>query len=444
GQATWDGWVPPIPGRDRIATEEAATLATLETIKQALITLAAIPERQQYAEISAQFNDRLQEMTQRHQQRKTQRECDRQLLSQTDSGDTLATKLEQLNQQSRLDGIEKRNLKRDRDRQLTLLQQRIAEADRQMQALKRERQERSRQLQTQMHANYQLMNFLGTAASLQELWPTGLPTGTGDCCAPKLLHYAATHHLKPLALAEFWWGAAQPGRVPGQFYGACAERCQPIMGFLLSGLSPVSPLPIIYEDDWIIVVDKPAGLLSVPGRSSDRQDSVLTRIQNQYPDLFIQTVHRLDQETSGLLMLSRDRHTHRHLYQQFQQRQVKKIYEALLAHSIEPQEGQINLPLWSDPSDRPKQKVDAQRGKPSLTQFRLLSTPPCRIEFTPITGRTHQLRVHALEGLGACILGDRLYGDGNGGDRLYLHAKALQFRHPETGQMLELQSKVPF
>jgi tRNA pseudouridine32 synthase/23S rRNA pseudouridine746 synthase len=280
-----------------------------------------------------------------------------------------------------------------------------------------------------------------------------LPTGTGDCCAPKLLHYAATHHLKPLAMAEFWWGAPSPNgdKIQGEFYGACIERCQPLMGFLLTGLNQHSQatLPIIYEDEWLIVVDKPPGMLSVPGRYRDRQDSVLNRLRSLFPnDIELTAVHRLDQETSGILLLARDKQTYRQLSQQFQQRLVHKVYEAVLSGSIVPQQGVISLPLWGDPQNRPIQEVNWQYGKPSVTRFQVIATQEnkTRVEFIPLTGRTHQLRVHAADsrGLGVPILGDRLYGCIADAERLHLHAREIFFEHPQLKQTLHLQVTTGF
>jgi tRNA pseudouridine32 synthase / 23S rRNA pseudouridine746 synthase len=432
GLSTVEGWVPPIPGRDRVAQLESETLTVLAELKQEIITLQQISERQKYQILVNEFKTRFQDLSVIHRHRKEQRQRDRQSL-------TDPQRIELLDQQSRLDGIERRNLKRDRDSILNPLRQVIEQADEQIRELKRQRKARSQVLQTQMYENYRLINFLGTSATLQQLMPTGMPTGTGDCCAPKLLHHAAIHHLKPIALAEFWWGTASADKEPGQFYGACADRCQPIMGFLLSGL-PATDLSILHEDQWLIVVDKPAGLLAVPGRYGDRQDSVLTRLRLQEKHIF--PVHRLDQETSGLLLLAKDPQTHRHLSQQFQQRQVYKKYEAVLAGEISQEQGVIELPLWADPADRPRQKVDWHRGKPSVTHYRVIAKTPAgtQIEFIPITGRSHQLRVHAAEGLGAPILGDRLYGCHAEPDRLYLHAQELHFKHPQTHQILYTKS----
>ncbi|WP_242040677.1 RluA family pseudouridine synthase [Coleofasciculus sp. FACHB-1120] len=479
GNSTIEGWVPPIPGRDEVALEEAHTLAQLEAIKQELITLKQLPEWQQYETHSRKFQQQLQEMSDRHRDCKQQRHRKRQRLCETLTGEALTIALEELDEESRQHGIERRMLKRQQNDVLQPLKQRIEATQARMRELKQQRKELSRELQTQMHAAYSLTNFAGQSLSLQQLMPGGsMPTGTGDCCAPKLLHYAATHGLKPLAMAEFWWGSSSADRdkIQGEFYGACAERCQPLMGFLLSGWEPTPPfnpplpplkkggqggkgpsplrggvwgeVPILYEDEWLIAVNKPAGLLSVPGRYRDRFDSVLSRLRHLLPDgMAIASVHRLDQETSGILLLARDRQTHRQLSQQFQQRQVHKVYEAVLSGSVTVEQGTVELPLWGDPENRPYQKVD-ERGKPSLTRFQVIAKEDnyTRVEFIPLTGRTHQLRVHAADprGLGVTILGDRLYGCPTTASRLHLHARELRFVHPQSGETLHLQTKTPF
>ena len=454
-EMTVQGWVPPVPGRGLVALEESQTLIQLEELKQVLIALQQIPERKQYAVLAQDFENRLKLLATDHAQRKQERQKQRQHFTQTLTDEALTLALNCLDEQSRQDGIAQRRLKQERDATLKPLQAAIEQADQQMQSLKQQRKTISRQLQAQLHASYYLTNFAGESRLLQEVAPIGLPTGTGECCAPKLLHYAATQKFKPLALAEFWWGTPSPkgDKVPGEFYGACSERCQPLMGFLLSGLpqsqpAPTIEIPILYEDKWLIAVNKPAGLLSVPGRYSDRQDSVLLRLRHLLlEDTALATLHRLDQDTSGILLLSRDAQVYWDLSQQFQQRHVQKKYEAILGGTVATKSGTINLPLWSDPSDRPRQKVDWQRGKPSVTKFLLLSQTAkhTRVELTPITGRTHQLRLHAAhpQGLGTPILGDQLY-KGLEANRLHLHAKELRFKHPQTQEWTCLQAEVPF
>ncbi|MEG5163627.1 pseudouridine synthase [Microcoleus sp. AT3-A2] len=481
-----DGWVPPIPGRDRVAFEEARTLTQLEAMKQELIALNQLPQRQEYEALFGKFEVQMQVLSDRHRNCKLQRDEKRQLLCQTLAGETLEIALEQLNQESRLEKIERRQLKRQRDETLQPLKQLIEAADRQMRALKQRRKELSRELQTQMHAAYTLVNFLGKSRSISSLMPNNsIPTGTGDCCAPKLLHYAAVNNLKPLAMAEFWWGPPSGDKIQGEFYGACGDRCQPLMGFLLSGLAqnpivsnmdegftggleaqPILPtsnniscgtgilpvtqmLPIIYEDKWLIAVNKPSGLLSVPGRYLENQDSVFSRLRNLLPDSFnLTVVHRLDLETSGILLLARDKETSSQLRQQFAKKQVHKVYEAVLSGTVKIDAGTIDLPLWGDPENRPYQQVNWECGKPSVTRFQVMARDKnCdRVEFLPLTGRTHQLRVHAADvrGLGIQILGDRLYGCRAAAKRLHLHARELSFEHPQLGERLYLKAETPF
>ena len=456
GQPEVTGWVPPIPGRAQVALLERQTLRQLAEMKQEIMALQQIPERASLAAKSQEFADRLTALASQHRQNKAARDRQRETDTDTLSGESLAIALAALTRQSQHDGGDRRRLKQQRDKVLAPLKATIAAADTQIQTLKRQRQALSRQLQSQMHAAYSLTNFAGETSALQDLWPTGLPTGTGDCAAPKLLHYAATQGLKPLALAEFWWGPASGDKHPGHFYGACAERCQPIMGFLLSGLSSRSPraaiaaapLPILYEDDVLMVVDKPSGLLSVPGRTQALQDSVVSRLRCQYPDLpELAAVHRLDKGTSGILVIAKTATVHRRLNQQFAQRQVRKTYEAMLSRPVEQTSGVIDLPLWRDPRDRPKTSVHFQHGKPSLTEFQVLvAGDRPRLRFMPHTGRTHQLRVHAAhpQGLHAPILGDTLYGSQDQSCRLQLHASTLQLAHPVSGTMLSISCSVPF
>lgn len=456
-ESTGDGWVPPIPGRDRVALAEAATLATLAALKQEILTwqLAARQPAQHYDAVAQNYANQLTALKLQHQQARRCRQQQRQDCPALLTGVALTTALKALDDQSRQEKGDRRRLNQAAAAALQPLQQKLDQIAQRLRDLKHQRQQQSQQLQAQLYASYRLTNFAGQSLPLAELMSDGtLPTGTGECCAPKLLHYAATHHLTPVAMAEFWWGP-DGDRRSGEFYGACVERCQPLMGFLLSGLGPqpepIAPLLLsaaprachlnfttLYADDWLIVVDKPAGLLSVPGRSRATQDSVLTRLQQTKITL---AVHRLDQDTSGILLCARDRDTHRQLQRQWPQ--IHKVYEAVLAGIVPIAAGSINLPLWPDPTDRPYQKVD-RRGKPSLTQFRVLAhtSNSTRIEFVPHTGRTHQLRVHAAVGLGLPIVGDRLYGQA--ADRLHLHARELRITHPHTGQLLRFQATTPF
>ena len=210
-EAVVAGWVPPIPGRDRVATEEAATLGDLAMMKQELIDLDRSVEREQYRSISAEFVSKIKQLSIEHRQRKLFRQQERARFEQTLQNDELAAALDKLVAQSCQDGRESDRLKQERNAILQPLKELLDQNQDQIRDLKQQRKIRSRQLQTQMHDAYRLMNFLGTSSSLRALMPAGIPTGTGDCCAPKLLHYAASQGLKPLALAEFWWGDGETG-----------------------------------------------------------------------------------------------------------------------------------------------------------------------------------------------------------------------------------------
>ena len=462
GQSDLEGWVPPIAGREKVAIEESITLSKLATIKQELIELSEIPERLQYKSLSQEYEAQFQALSDRHQVSKQARHATRLQLLASLTGKELEIALKNLDRESQQEKMARRDFKRDRDQVLLPLKEIITLADSKMLILKQQRRELSRTLQAQLHNAYVLTNFAGETRSLRELITEGaMPTGIGDCCAPKLLHYAATHNFIPLAMAEFWWGNPSPDgyKIQGEFYGACVERCQPLMGFLLSGrknspaipLTKVAkqPLSIIYEDDCLIAIAKPPELLSIPGRYLDTQDSVLSRLRQSFgADVPIYPVHRLDRQTSGILLFARDLESLRCLSEQFQKREIHKIYEALLSSKIEREQGIIDLPLWGNPENRPYQQVDLPRGKPSVTEFRLLGQVGnySRIEFIPLTGRTHQLRVHSADpqGLGIPILGDRLYGCQTATTRLHLHARDLTFRHPRSQEYVHLQIPVPF
>ena len=212
---------------------------------------------------------------------------------------------------------------------------------------------------------------------------------------------------------------------------------------------PVAPgYALIHADTALIVVNKPSGLLSVPGRGPDKQDCLITRVQLDYPDALI--VHRLDYDTSGLLVLARGKLMHRQLSILFQERQVDKRYVAVVGGRLTPESGEVDLPLIVDWPNRPRHIVDFSIGKPSLTRYRVLSYDAqgdcSRVALTPETGRTHQLRVH-MQALGHPILGDSLYADAerlNQADRLLLHAELLTFAHPQNGDALEFACPPPF
>ena len=289
------------------------------------------------------------------------------------------------------------------------------------------------------------------------------PAGAGECALPKLLQYAYLHQLKPLAMAEFWWGNSPKTEVRhhGYYYPSCKGKCEPILQHMLQGLkvdkNPLSAnahkkeeLEIVFEDEWLVVVNKPSGMLSVPGKEEEA-DSVYHRVKARYPEATgPMIVHRLDMATSGLLLVAKTKEVHQHLQEQFMNRSIKKRYVALLDRSeqngLAEETGTINLPLCLNPLDRPRQMVSEEYGKPAVTEYRILnySDKYIRIAFYPLTGRTHQLRVHAAhhQGLNCPILGDELYG--KKADRLYLHAEYLEFRHPVYGDIICIQKEAEF
>ena len=333
----------------------------------------------------------------------------------------------------------------------------------------------SQDLQSWLFHQYQLLNARGESKDLVDIWQSYYsrpklqrkfplpPGGTGDCCAPKLLQYAYQQGLRPVCMAEFWWGqpTKEELRRHLNYYPACRGKCKPILTWMLQGLE-VDPdpealgfqhmeLPIVYEDDAIVVVDKPSGMLSVPGRIEEY--SVATVMRQRYPDCVI--AHRLDMGTSGLLIVAKTMEAYHPLQEQFIRHQVRKKYIAVLDNPS-PQQGRlegsgtISLPLRPDPMNRPRQVVDMEHGKRAVTDYEFLSpltshlSPLQLVALYPQTGRTHQLRIHCAhpDGLGCPIKGDELYG--TKADRLYLHASEIWFRHPITGDEMHLVSPPPF
>lgn len=324
----------------------------------------------------------------------------------------------------------------------------------QIETLKNLRKQKSNALQNWLFTNYTFLNAESEEKSLLDIFKTALhsqpPAGAGECCAPKLFQYAYKNNLKPIALAEFWWGRSPKSEVRKhqQFYPSCWGKCEPILSHMLQGLqvdenpflqNPAKDkeLEIVYDDPYLVIVNKPAEFLSVPGINIS--DSVYERIKNRYPQATGPLiVHRLDMSTSGLMVLAKNKDTHEHLQKQFIKRKVKKSYIALLDGLIEPDSGKIELPLRVDLDDRPRQIVCYEYGKMGVTDFKVLSKTEnsTRIQYFPITGRTHQLRLHSAHksGLNAPIKGDDLYGTKS--NRLHLHAHTLEFFHPITKEWI--------
>ena len=316
-------------------------------------------------------------------------------------------------------------------------------------ALKRERKEKSNYLQQTLFSKYAFLNQQKELKSLLTIFNNPAikpPAGSGECAAPKLLQYAFANNLTPITMAEFWWGSAPNAAVRHHknYYPACQGRCKPILthmlahtemdaNLLLENLSEKQDLEIIYEDDALIVVHKPTEFLSVPGK--DIKDSVYSRIKERYPSATGPLiVHRLDMSTSGVLLLTKTKEANKALQSQFINRTIKKRYMALLDGNLSKNSGKITLPLRVDLDDRPKQLVDFTYGKPAETDWKIINKEngKTRVHFYPITGRTHQLRMHAAHknGLNTPIVGDDLYGKKE--KRLHLHAEFIEFLHPTT------------
>jgi tRNA pseudouridine32 synthase / 23S rRNA pseudouridine746 synthase len=410
GQSTVAGWVPPLPGRETLGIAEIDTIQKLSALRDQISIAKNSPIHQEYAALLAESQQQRDQLNTELQERRSYRQQQRNVAQ-------LPTDLVAIEQASKADSRRKRECKERWHSRLEPLKLEVDRLNTEIRHLKQQRQTLSQTLQTQLHQATIITNFAGETKSLQNIRPTGLPTGSGECCAPKLLHYAASNQLIPLAMAEFWWGEAVGDKQPGVFYAACADRCQPLMGFMLSGLAaevqrriPIKKLEIIYEDHDMVAIDKPHNLLSVPGRygQPNAQQSLEQQLATKlYP------AHRLDQDTSGVLLFAKNLATYHWVAKQFVERRVQKIYQAVLVGSVLVDEGVIELPLAADLDQRPRQKVDREFGKPCVTEFRVMQRQEnlTWVELRPLTGRTHQLRVHMAIGLQAAILGDRLYGN---------------------------------
>lgn len=405
--------------------------------------------------------------------------------------------------ESQYQKAELKRLEKKWKQQLAEIETEILDFETNIERLKTERKERSAALQQKLFEQFRMLNAKGEVKDLCTIFEQTVhktpPAGAGECALPKLLQYAYLHQLKPLAMAEFWWGESPKNEVRyhGYYYPSCKGKCEPILQHMLQGLAveknPLSvdthkdtELNIVFEDECLLIVDKPAGMLSVPGKDGE-MDSVYHRVKSRYPEATgPMIVHRLDMATSGLLLVAKTKEVHQHLQSQFENRSIKKRYVALLDGSIklntetkniektiderrEPKRevienteieigetknevtgngatGRIELPLCLNPLDRPRQMVSEEHGKVAVTEYRILKRTEkyTRIAFYPLTGRTHQLRVHAAhpKGLGCPIIGDELYG--KKAERLYLHAEYIEFRHPIYGDIICIQKEADF
>ncbi|EEY45783.1 RluA family pseudouridine synthase [Vibrio mimicus] len=396
-------------------------------------------------------------MAEQRQNRKQQRE-QAELLSEQERAVLFATLAEESVFQKRQLQFIKQEWEQRVTTKESILNAKLASIEQ----LKQERKQRSAALQKKLFTGYRFANIAGVEKNLVELFSVTKnplpPAGSGECAAPKLLHYAFQHQLKPIALAEFWWGRSPKSEIRQhkKFYPACQSKCQPILAHMLQGMelddNPLLSNPaadkeisIVYQDEAIVVVNKPAEFLSVPGVHV--HDSVLTRLQAQFSEAEgVFALHRLDMSTSGLLVFALTRRANKHLQKQFITRAVQKRYVAMLDGTLADEQGEIELPLCGDLDDRPRQKVCWQQGKPALTHWETVAVEQgrTRVYLYPHTGRTHQLRVHCAHhlGLNCPIVGDDLYGTQD--QRLHLHAEKLSFSHPYTKQPMTFEVAADF
>ncbi len=377
------------------------------------------------------------------------------------SGELTIEELKILDEESKLEQLKLKTIKKEYIAKRSPLLEKVNQIHEKVKALKISRAEKSAALQKSIFEQYTFLNQSLESKSLFDIFSETAfgfpPAGAGECAAPKLLHYAFKHHLKPICMAEFWWGKSPSSeiRVHEQFYPACKGKCEPILKHQLKGIdleenpllhqNAALDLPILFEDDHLLIIDKPADFLSAPGK--ELKDSVWHRLKQWYPladgPLL---VHRLDMSTSGILLVAKSLNVYKTLQEQFIKRKVEKVYTAIVCGELNQKKGQISLPLTLDVLDRPRQKVCFESGKPAETIFEIISIQKgeSRVLFYPKTGRTHQLRVHAAHhlGLNTPIKGDDLYGTKD--ERLFLHATKLSFWHPISNKKMSVECPAPF
>lgn len=378
--------------------------------------------------------------------------------------------LNKINRESQFQKGEIKRAERRMKKELESLELELQGMKGRIDALKRLRKEKSAALQEEIFESFTFLNAKGENKSLLQIFreyyndATVLPPGgAGECAAPKLLQYAYLNGFRPISMAEFWWGDSPKGEIrkDGEFYPSCKGKCAPILGFMLQGLDVAAPVhsdfsgtpKVLYEDEWIIAVDKLSGLLSVKGK-----DPLEKCVLDYLVDKGYFVVHRLDMHTSGVLLLAKTEAVYKEMQRQFACREVEKCYLAVLDGVVSVNtagdavkwenghSGEISLPLAPDYAHRPCQKADFESGKESVTRFEVVGSAHSGVtvvKFYPLTGRTHQLRIHSAHplGLNVPIVGDLLYG--KPAERLMLHAWSVKFKHPVSHTPTEIIAPVP-
>ena len=438
GRTQHEYFVPPVydlmaPGC-HFQEEEAEISAINRRIALLESTLAVSPLRKQMAEELAAYKDFMQRS-------KAERDARRRAVFSDEMGEN--DKL--LVRESQFQKAEYRRLKRSWEQRIYEDEAPLRAGQEELSRLQKERQERSQSLQQWLFRQFRFLNALGEEKALPELFAPAIPpAGSGECCAPRLLQAAYREGLKPLCMAEFWVGASPTDvvRIDGNYYPACQSKCAPILRFMLRGLDVeqnpllaqrealLSKLHIIYNNKELAVVSKPPGMPSVAGKDDlpNVQDALKTAIPSAK---MVRVAHRLDMDTSGLMLVALTEEMYHELQDAFLHRQIHKVYHALLEREMAVgQTGEIDLPLRPDYDDRPRQMVDKHGGKPALTRYRVLCNRDghALLELSPVTGSTHQLRIHCAHplGLNNPIVGDRLYGKSS--ERLMLHAISITYK----------------
>lgn len=440
--------------------------ATINALNREIENLESNPSiqqlKQEITSCKKQNDQNLSEARSLHKKNKAERKAIRTVQKEILSAEDYQELEQDLIKQSYRDQHDYDVLKAACKQRLDVLENELNAILAEIDSKKELRKSKSSNLQNRLFDQYHFLNAEGEKRAVLDIFEKAInmlpPAGAGECAAPKLLQYAYQHDLKPICLAEFWWGASPSSEVRKHkyFYPSCRGKCEPILGHMLQGLA-VDPNPmlqnpkpdvdieIIYEDQDLIVVNKPAEFLSVPGINV--QDSVQTRVLTKRPEITGPLIiHRLDMSTSGIIVLAKNKEAHQFIQDQFIRHTVQKRYTALLDGALTETEGIIDLPLRVDLEDRPRQVVCYQYGKPAQTKFKVLTIEngKTRIHYYPLTGRTHQLRVHSAhsKGLNTPIVGDDLYG--KRADRLHLHAGYIQFVHPTTKKLMEFDVADPF
>lgn len=460
------GFVPPV--FDMLAEESffRTDLAEITQLNQAVKAEQSNPELLQLKQALSQLEQGYAEAEQEQRNSIIEGRAKRKELRKQGEANLDASQLDALLVELSKQSVAEKNvlkyLKLEWEEKIADVSSKLNELTTSLNALKEKRKSLSNALQNKLFEQYRFLNIRAEERSLKSIFaPTTSPippAGAGECAAPKLLHYAFKHGFKPLALAEFWWGVSPKSEIRQhtKFYPSCNSKCQPILGHMLEGMlvddNPLEEnwaedkeLEILFEDDAMVVVNKPSGLLSVPGKTIT--DSAYTRLQERYPDVegpFV--IHRLDMATSGLLVFALTKRANKSLQKQFISRSVQKRYVALLEGTVSESSGEINLPMRGDPVDRPRQLVCFDHGKPAQTYWEEISTVNGRskLYMYPKTGRTHQLRVHCAHhlGLNLPMVGDTLYGEK--ADRLHLHAERLELEHPYSKQPMTFEAPESF